>query len=231
MKKMILMAIVVLMTALQVSAQYKVGDVYNENGVKGVVISVDASGQHGLILHPDGFKGKWSDQSVSSDTKAFDENDGEQNMKAIENYIQKNNKSWDLFPLFKWARELGEGWYIPANAELNELAKAINGGTMEYNEKNINKFSKLMKKVGGKKGFINKMPGMPNEFMRMYSSTELGGGAVNVLGFNEKKSSSLNTELLGKLATRHGQLQLESFLKQPMNVGITLTYSRAIHKF
>ncbi|MBQ4408315.1 MAG: hypothetical protein II852_15055 [Bacteroidales bacterium] len=233
MKKVILITFVMLLSALQMSvnAQYKIGDIYNENGIKGVVISVDASGQHGLILHPDGFKGKWCDNSVKMETNANDENNGEINMKTIEAYLKETGKSWDLFPLFQWARDLGEGWYIPANAELKELAKAVNGGTFEYDEKSINQFSKIMKKAGAKKGFINKMPGMPNEWMEIYSSTEADGGVTFSLVFKETKSSSMQTEILGKLTKRHGKLDLETTLKNPMNLGITLSYGRAVHKF
>ena len=32
---------------------YNIGDFYNKNGIKGIVIKVDASGEHGLIMSLD----------------------------------------------------------------------------------------------------------------------------------------------------------------------------------
>ena len=135
---------------------YKIGDVYDKGGVKGVVFYVDDSGEHGLLVSPSGFKGnKWCTKEQANNTiNCYDEKDGAVNMETIATYIKDNDASWDEFPLFQWARSLGEGWYIPASDELKLLAKAINGGE-EYSEKNINKFAKILKKEKGQ-GFINK---------------------------------------------------------------------------
>lgn len=69
---------------------YNVGDFYNKNGVKGVVVKVDASGEHGLIMSLDKFSGKWSsDKKAKFETNAFYEDDGEKNMKAIAKYLSE----------------------------------------------------------------------------------------------------------------------------------------------
>ena len=41
------------------NAQYKVGDFYENSGLKGIVVKADASGEHGLIMSLDRFKGEW----------------------------------------------------------------------------------------------------------------------------------------------------------------------------
>ena len=129
MKKYLLMLVGALMlvscgTTKYVSPQsastiYKVGDIYNQNGVKGIVVLVDASRQHGLIMSLEASKGSWcSKKDLRYSTNAFFEDDGEKNMIAIENCIKENNATWDDFPIFQWARSLGDGWYIPAKNEL-----------------------------------------------------------------------------------------------------------------
>lgn len=230
MKKLLVLMIVCFGTIMCYAKTYKVGDIYDENGLKGVVISVDDTGEHGLIMHPQGFSGRWCKNDVERETEAFDENDGAKNMEIIENYIKETGKSWELFPLFEWCRSLGDGWYIPANAELKALAMAINGGTMEYSEKAINQFAKIVKQAGGK-GFINKGIGHPDEFMTIFSSTEVEGGSVFTLYFNEKSSSATTTKLLGKFAKRKGTLELGPVVKTVGSIMIKTHFGRAVHKF
>ena len=60
MKKIMLSIIALVSSISMVQAQtYKIGDVYDKGGVKGVVFYVDDSGEHGLLVSPSGFEGKW----------------------------------------------------------------------------------------------------------------------------------------------------------------------------
>ena len=70
MKKLLLL--VVAMTAiLSAYAQYKVGDIYNANGLKGLVVDVDASGKHGLILSLEESDKDWiEDETLALETNA-----------------------------------------------------------------------------------------------------------------------------------------------------------------
>lgn len=236
MKKIILSIIALVSSISMVQAQtYKIGDVYDKGGVKGVVFYVDDSGEHGLLVSPSGFKGnKWCTKEQANNTiNCYDEKDGAVNMETIATYIKDNDASWDEFPLFQWARSLGEGWYIPASDELKLLAKAINGGE-EYSEKNINKFAKILKKEKGK-GFINKGLGHPDDFMNIYSSTEMrdSQGLVFSLFFQESSGSKFGTAMLGKFAKRKGKLILAGQYKN-MNIltdGFKTDFGRAVHKF
>lgn len=236
MKKIMLSIIALVSSISMVQAQtYKIGDVYDKGGVKGVVFYVDDSGEHGLLVSPSGFKGnKWCTKEQANNTiNCYDEKDGAVNMETIATYIKDNDASWDEFPLFQWARSLGEGWYIPASDELKLLAKAINGGE-EYSEKNINKFAKILKKEKGK-GFINKGLGHPDDFMNIYSSTEMrdSQGLVFSLFFQESSGSKFGTYMLGKFAKRKGKLILAGQYKN-MNIltdGFKTDFGRAVHKF
>lgn len=235
MKKIMLSIIALVSSISMVQAQtYKIGDVYDKGGVKGVVFYVDDSGEHGLLVSPSGFEGKWCKKEQANNTiNCYDEKDGAVNMETIATYIKDNDASWDEFPLFQWARSLGEGWYIPASDELKLLAKAINGGE-EYSEKNINKFAKILKKEKGQ-GFINKGLGHPDDFMNIYSSTEMrdSQGLVFSLFFQESSGSKFGTAMLGKFAKRKGKLILAGQYKN-MNIltdGFKTDFGRAVHKF
>lgn len=51
---------------------------------------------------------------------------GKENTKIIANFCEENNLDMqEYFPEQVWASELGEGWYIPGNAELELYAKCI----------------------------------------------------------------------------------------------------------
>ena len=234
MKKIMLSIIALVSSISMVQAQtYKIGDVYDKGGVKGVVFYVDDSGEHGLLVSPSGFEGKWCKKEQANNTiNCYDEKDGAVNMETIATYIKDNDASWDEFPLFQWARSLGEGWYIPASDELKLLAKAINDGE-EYSEKNINKFAKILKKEKGQ-GFINKGLGHPDDFMNIYSSTEMrdSQGLVFSLFFQESSGSKFGTAMLGKFAKRKGKLILAGQYKN-MNIltdGFKTDFGRAVHK-
>ena len=235
MKKIMLSIIALVSSISMVQAQtYKIGDVYDKGGVKGVVFYVDDSGEHGLLVSPSGFEGKWCTKGQANNTiNCYDEKDGAVNMETIATYIKDNDASWDEFPLFQWARSLGEGWYIPASDELKLLAKAINGGE-EYSEKNINKFAKILKKEKGQ-GFINKGLGHPDDFMNIYSSTEMrdSQGLVFSLFFQESSGSKFGTAMLGKFAKRKGKLILAPQYKDTniLTEGFKTDFGRAVHKF
>ena len=236
MRKIMLSIIALVSSISMVQAQtYKIGDVYDKGGVKGVVFYVDDSGEHGLLVSPSGFKGnKWCTKGQANNTiNCYDEKDGAVNMETIATYIKDNDASWDEFPLFQWARSLGEGWYIPASDELKLLAKAINGGE-EYSEKNINKFAKILKKEKGQ-GFINKGLGHPDDFMNIYSSTEMrdSQGLVFSLFFQESSGSKFGTAMLGKFAKRKGKLILAPQYKDTniLTEGFKTDFGRAVHKF
>lgn len=146
---------------------YELGDVYNENGVKGLVCKVSEDKQHGLIISMDELYLRWSEFEKPNLrlTGAEDRVDGEANMRTIEQYIAKNSLSWDDFPAFKWCREQGEGWYFPSIDEVLQMGHAYNGGTRMINNRQMRtKFNDNLKDNGGKR---------MDRLVPYFSSTEL----------------------------------------------------------
>ncbi len=186
MRQLVLSMLMALVT-ISVQAQYKVGDIYNKNGVKGMVVVVDETGQHGLIMSLEHSKNvEWvASEEQNLSTAAFHEDDGMKNMSAIENYIKDNSLSWDNFPAFAWARSLGDGWYIPASEELIRIWTNLNGGNLNLNNKakqSWKKYSKILKNNDGDKltgGVTGIMTGGKEVLRGMISSTETDGGGEN----------------------------------------------------
>ncbi len=146
--------------AAQVSApryelkSYKVGDLYDYDGVKGIVCKVSEEGQHGLLLSMTEIYLHWSEfrkpdlRTIGTDART----DGAANMQKVADYIAANNLSWDDFPAFKWCREQGEGWYLPSIDELLTIGHNYNGGTRVQNNRQArNAFNDTLKENGGKR--------------------------------------------------------------------------------
>lgn len=214
------------------SSTYKVGDMYNQNGLKGVVVKVDASGQHGLIMSLEGVKETWTaDKKFDFETNAFYEDDGQKNMEAIAKYIESGNASWSDFPLFNWARSLGEGWYIPAKDEAAEIWKNMNGGTNEYKwnitrfvKNDFLKFDYAQREYGGAKLVDDRFQIGTNEPYVWYTSTEGEGGNAYAYQFEKSVKSELTKGF--------GTTKFSAFLSpKHRSIGKSIWSSRAIHKF
>lgn len=192
MKKTILI-LLLLLTGVCANAQYKIGDIYNKDGLKGLVVDVDESGKHGLILSLEESDKDWlADKSHAMNTNAFYEDDGMKNMEAIGNYVSENNLSWDVFPLFAWARSLGEGWYIPSREELKTIWTNLNGGNLDFNKK-ANKlwknYDKAVKKAGGDSFLCANFSTAGFKMLAgMISSTEAEGGKVYTINTERGKN-------------------------------------------
>jgi len=217
------------------SKAYKIGDIYKENGVTGIVVKISDDGRHGLIMSLDLSTDRWlKDKDAKFETGALFEDDGAKNMVAIEQYINTNSKSWDDFPLFAWARNLGAGWYIPAKDELVSVGEAINGGkgdSQTYSESTIKAFSKKIKSGKGKSLLADGF-GQTGGFRQMFSSTEAEGGMMYSLMLMENAGSALTGALIGKTAKK-GKLNIQLWNKTMFTGGgfVAMVGSRAVHKF
>ena len=134
--------------------RYAVGDYYDFNGVKGVVCKVTEDGLHGMGVSLDEVMIPWSvfRKPDLRTVGAVDRTDGRVNMQTVARYIAENGLSWDDFPAFKWCREQGEGWYLPAIDEVLAIGNNFNGGTrMHCDRQARNRFNDALKEHGGKR--------------------------------------------------------------------------------
>lgn len=239
MKKLFLMMIVALLGAISANAQYKVGDIYNQGGLRGLVVDVDATGKHGLILSLKECKKDWlADKSLTMETNAFYEDDGMKNMQAIETYIAEHNLSWDKFPLFAWARSLGDGWYIPSRGELVIIWTNLNGGNLNFNKagrKHWKAHEKAMKRAGGDSFFCKNGSTLVFKMLAgMISSTEAEGGKVYTI--NTEKGKNLVNHPFGAPNVKIQEYTLKKNKHRsegdPLGFKRILHFdARAVHKF
>ena len=134
--------------------EYEIGELYDENGLKGVVCVLSEDKQHGLIISLDQIYLPWN---ISRKPDLFvvgaeNRTDGMANMEIVERYIAEHGLSWDDFPAFKWCREKGEGWYLPSIDEMLNIGHNYNGGVRTLNNRKArNKFNNALKDAGGKR--------------------------------------------------------------------------------
>ncbi len=220
------------------STTYKVGDGFNQNGVTGIVVKVDASGKHGLVMSLKSSKEKWtSDSKFDYETNAFYEDDGEKNMEAISKYVASGKASWTDFPLMNWARSLGQGWYIPAKKEALEIWSNMNGEADSYkwnpwlffdlihSNNKFEEFDKMQRKYGGDKLVNTSYFGDKHPYIWM-TSTEGEGGTVYGVQFDLTSVKGAFTLGLPGTTTKFAAGIYKK--RPPMMTGFK---SRAVHKF
>ncbi|MDR1416188.1 MAG: hypothetical protein LBJ57_02055 [Prevotellaceae bacterium] len=213
---------------------YKVGDPYSKDGLTGLVVQATDDGKHGLIMSLSASGEKWcANKKLQVATEAFHEDDGAKNMEVIAKFVADGKGKWEDFPLFAWAQSLGEGWYIPANDELLDIALAINGGTTNYNLNAVLSFNKAkVTEYGGASLFDDKGMAATKMFCFMFSSTEAEGGKVyhlwpNTDSFGKAFKSSLSTNASGHQTYKGTILQ-----PAPQSKTFSMNHaSRAVHKF
>lgn len=134
--------------------EYEIGELYDQNGLRGIVCQLDESRQHGLLISLDEKALNWSifRKHNYKLTGADDRKDGEVNMETVAAYIAANNLSWSDFPAFAWCREQGDGWYLPAIDELLTIGHNYNGGTRMRNDRRARStFNDNLKSNGGER--------------------------------------------------------------------------------
>lgn len=114
---------------------WAVGDYYEVGNVKGVVVWVDESKEHGKIISLDEKVDIWATGGYNTGAKS--EEDGKGNTDKVKDI----NAELTAFPAFKWCVAHGEGWYFPAIMEVYYFlnAKATVDPTLEaHNGTKIN---------------------------------------------------------------------------------------------
>ena len=108
----------------------KVGDYYNQGLVKGIVFSVDETGQHGMVVSLDEKNLQWSTLGTSVITGAVyvSLDYGLDNVLGIKDLYD----NWaETFPAVAWCSSKNPGslntWYLPAANELRTLLDGYAG--------------------------------------------------------------------------------------------------------
>ena len=106
---------------------WAVGDYYEVGSVKGVVVWVDESKEHGKIISLDEKVDIWATGGYNTGAKS--EEDGKGNTDKVKDL----NAELSAYPAFKWCVAHGEGWYFPAILEVYYFlnAKATVNPTLE----------------------------------------------------------------------------------------------------
>ena len=131
---------------------YSIGDIYDKNGIKGVVVMLTDGGRHGVIMSLDEACLAWCNlhRKQQKTVGAFDRYDGAKNMEAVEKYITENALSWSNFPAFEWCRAKGNGWYLPSINELWSAGTMYLGGSRTIpSRKSRKNFNSNIKGAGG----------------------------------------------------------------------------------
>lgn len=109
--------------------QYRLLDLYDENGVRGIVVKVYDDGYHGTIMSLEQNRlafMKYIEAFSATALGLYNTDNGMENQKQLLDYLsQRNLLTIDDFPAMKWCISLGEGWYLPACNEMGNILAHI----------------------------------------------------------------------------------------------------------
>lgn len=153
---------------------WAVGDYYEVGSVKGVVVWVDESKEHGKIISLDEKVDIWATGGYNTGAKS--EEDGKGNTDKVKDI----NAELTAFPAFKWCVAHGEGWYFPAIMEVYYFlnAKATVNSTLEaHNGTKISDF------------YWSSTEGEEDETAALYGYLKSDGTATSYGDFKENPES------------------------------------------
>lgn len=153
---------------------WAVGDYYEVGNVKGVVVWVDESKEHGKIISLDEKVDIWATGGYNTGAKS--EEDGKGNTDKVKDI----NAELSAFPAFKWCVAHGEGWYFPAIMEVYYFlnAKASVNSTLEaHNGTKISDF------------YWSSTEGEEDETAALYGYLKSDGTATSYGDFKENPES------------------------------------------
>lgn len=202
MKRLVLIAAMIVSLMPAMAQTFKVGDFYPDPNVnlddagavakiEGVVFSVTEDGKHGSIFSLKEGKGlKWS--VLGGPDYTDDKENGQANFDALKIL----EPDFYGYPAFIWCASLGEGWYIPAINELMVMRDAW--GVTQAQRRALNK---KIEQAGGdpmRQSVYVEAKGQNSSAM-YYSSTEVAEkqNKIYSLSFN---SNSAAGEGLKKLS-------------------------------
>lgn len=106
---------------------YKAGDYYKEGLAEGVIVWVDETGEHGLLISLDETRAAWSTEyyGLLDHGSGLSTSDGQYNTKII-----KGLENWaENYPAFAWCDAKNprglSSWYLPASEEFGKALPAL----------------------------------------------------------------------------------------------------------
>ena len=109
---------------------YAPGDLYNEDGVEGVVFYVTDGGTSGYIMSLDQAELQWSTENIQANCFSGNGKYNTEDMLKL---------GADKFPAAKWCADHGNGWFMPSSTELEWMWDAVSNKTHVFD----NEFIKL----------------------------------------------------------------------------------------
>lgn len=110
---------------------YKLLDLYERDGIKGIVIEITDDGYHGKILSLDEAFCKFYVRDTDSSPlgeDALDSKNGEENQENFLKNLRQTECTLEDFPAYKWCVDKGTGWYLPSKEEWMQLKELIHKG-------------------------------------------------------------------------------------------------------
>lgn len=155
---------------------WAVGDYYEVGNVKGVVVWVDESKEHGKIISLDEKVDIWATGGYNTGAKS--EEDGKGNTDKVKDI----NAELSAFPAFKWCVAHGEGWYFPAILEVYYFlnAKATVDPTLEAHNGT---------KINDRVCYWSSTEGEEDETAALYGYLKSDGTATSYGDFKENPES------------------------------------------
>lgn len=153
---------------------WAVGDYYEVGNVKGVVVWVDESKEHGKIISLDEKVDIWATGGYNTGAKS--EEDGKGNTDKVKDI----NAELSAFPAFKWCVAHGDGWYFPAIMEVYYFLNAketVNSTLEAHNGTKISDF------------YWSSTEGEEDETAALYGYLKSDGTATSYGDFKENPES------------------------------------------
>ncbi len=209
------------------------GEIYNKNGLKGIVVKLASDGTPSVIMSLQRTNDKfYYEKELEHTLYANDRNDGRKNMAAIEQYISQYGGE---FPIYNWCRSLGEGWYLPAINEVYDAWISVFGGEGALDNYDQDLFLAIEKRVkshgGDKLAYDKNQPrGMTSSSFSHFERKGKTTGILLYVDLKESVGSTVGTMLSGPwVHSRKGGKISTAYFPISMKAGLVST-SRAFYR-
>lgn len=209
------------------------GEIYDKNGLKGIVVKLASDGTPSVIMSLQRTNDKfYYEKELEHTLYANDRNDGRKNMAAIEQYISQYGGE---FPIYNWCKSLGEGWYLPAINEVYDAWISVFGGEGALDNYDQDLFLAIEKRVkshgGDKLAYDKNQPrGMTSSTFSHFERKGKTTGILLYVDLKESVGSTVGTMLSGPwVHSRKGGKISTAYFPISMKGGLVST-SRAFYR-